>query len=787
MANIKNTVFFKTLRSAFALDPTLNYAIRPTILYFTQYQKSLDQYSVAEKDWSDDIVNFTSTIKPYHVRFDATVEKIFSKVDPVQISIDDEVHDKIQLNFENVIREPQLLGFDRQGYDWERGPSDMTLVAEYNPHYATDDLYNSQTGEMNSASNYQSLPIMKYTDNGCYIYNETSKVWVYYQPVSDGVKVVGGQWGYYAIKESEAPQEEDPQLGSFDSVAKPEDVAYLATVSRMSEIEILRDLFNDEFYFRNLANLTYFSKGWGDTERVVNSIGNYYKGNRIIDFFYRCGYDSDVLNEDQFDESVYQIDYCIDGDQYGELEQEDEFIVRKNISSEELLANNLRLDKLPMMNGSRQFTVRVYSVTNDTYTYLFNEVQYEDFDGYIELRMLPAGRSIVQLIYYDTERKEDTAYIDREDYLKRMIETFNNAVYRSKGSEQLDFSIKDGVVVEETINGNLNKLDVVDLDDYQYTVSILNKSTITNIIRNDKDEITGIEIASDIFTGSQEPRIPAELYLATPGYVYCDKMMIEYWERDNLTINSVKLHSLGTISVEPQIGDEIYSVRSVTESKDLDFVSVDYDNANWLTDETAVNLDYPNDREVYSYNIPIDQSELIPRDRIVLVWAQDVVQVQTYDVTRNGQNMYVTYSKNIKMPYVVNDRVVQPGMLMLEDQVIKFNTVTNNNNVSLILRDITGLEHNLKINDYLIVQNYTLLDSSDYIIDNDKVFITKRFVKPVKIRIQVVYFEDQKYIGTYNDPSELPEVSAIGDFAYIGNDIYTYTVSGWVNAGHIVG
>lgn len=149
--------------------------------------------------------------------------------------------------------------------------------------------------------------------------------------------------------------------------------------------------------------------------------------------------------------------------------------------------------------------------------------------------------------------------------------------------------------------------------------------------------------------------------------------------------------------------------------------------------------------------------------------------------------MYVTYSKNIKMPYVVNDRVVQPGMLMLEDQVIKFNTVTNNNNVSLILRDITGLEHNLKINDYLIVQNYTLLDSSDYIIDNDKVFITKRFAKPVKIRIQVVYFEDQKYIGTYNDPSELPEVSAIGDFAYIGNDIYTYTVSGWVNAGHIVG
>lgn len=743
MANIKNTVFFKTLRSAFALDPTLNYAIRPTILYFTQYQRSLEQYSVAEKDWSDNIVNFTSAIKPYHVRFDATVEKIFSKVDPVQISIDDEVHDKIQLNFENVIREPQLLGFDRQGYDWERGPSDMTLVAEYNPHYATDDLYNSQTGEMNSASNYQSLPIMKYTDDGCYIYNETSQVWVYYQPVSDGVKVVGGQWGYYAIKESEAPQEEDPQMGSFDSVAKPEDISYLATVSKLSEIEILRDLFNDEYYFRNLANLTYFSKGWDDTERVVNSIGNYYKGNRIIDYFYRCGYDSDVLNEDQFDESVYQIDYCIDGDQYGELEQEDEFIVRKNISSDELLANNLRLDKLPMMNGTRQFTVRVYSVWQDSYIYLLNEVQYEDFDGYIELKTMPVGRSIVQLIYYDTERREDTAYIDREDYMKKMIETFNNAVYRSKGSEQLDFSIKDSVVVEESINGNLNKLNVVDLDDQQYEVSILNKSTITNIIRNDKDEITGIEVAHDIFVGSQEPHIPVELYLAVPGYVYCDGMMIEYWERDNLTINSVKLHSLGTLSVEPQIGDEIYSVRSVTKFENLESISVNYDSANWLTDETAVNLDYPNIREVYSYNVPIDQSELKPRNHHVLVWAQDVVQVQTYDVTRNGQNMYISYSKNVKMPYIVNDRVVQPGMLMLEDQVIKFSSVTNNNNVSLILRDITGLEHNLKINDYLVVQNFTLLDPSEYEIDNNKVIITKKFLKPVKVRIQVVYFEDE--------------------------------------------
>lgn len=799
MANIKNTVFFKTLRSAFALDPTLNYAIRPTILYFTQYQKSLEQYSVAEKDWSDDIINFTSSIKPYHVRFDATVEKIFSKVDPVQLTIEDEIHDEIRLNFENVIREPQLLGFDKQGYDWERGPSDMSLVAEYNSHYATQDLYNTQTGEMDAAENYPSLPLMSYRSDGNYIYNETSNVWIPYQPISDGIKMIGGQWGYYAIKDAEASQAEDPQLGSFDSIADPDDVTYLATVSKLSELEILRDLFKDDYYFRNLANLTYFSKGWEDTERVVDSIGNNYKGNRIIDYFYLSGYDSDVLNEDQFDTSVYQIDYCIDGEQYGELEQEDEFIVRKNITSEELLATNLRLDKLPSMNGTRQFAVRIYHVTAvgdpedegykpaDSYEYLYNEQSYEDFDGYIELKRLPAGRSIVQLIYYDTERKEDTAYFDREDYLKIMTETFNNAVYRSKGSEQLDFNIKDSFVIEESVNGNLNRLFVVNFENKQFEISTLNKSTISDIARDDDGNVTDITVASNIFNGSQEPYIPSVLNLATPGYLYSNGMLIEYWERNDTTVSSVKLHSLDTVSLDLQSGDDVYSVRTITQIRTNETVSVTYDFPNWLTDETSETLDYPNDRDTYKYNIPVDQSELKPSDYEILVWAQDVVQVQTYDVTRNGQNMYVSYSKNITMPYVVNDIVVQPGRLYLEDQIITFNTVTNNG-TSLILREIDGLENNLKVGDYLVVQNFVQLDPSEYTISGSTVTITKKFVKPVRVRIQIVYFEHDPVALTVNTNPAEAEVTFVTPGTVSGKSItvnrgtlveYTVSASGY--------
>lgn len=738
MANIKNTVFFKTLRSAFALDSTLNYAIRPTILYFTQYQKALEQNSVAERDWSDDIINFTSSIKPYHVRFDATVEKIFSKVDPVQISIEDEIHDKIQLNFENVIREPQLLGFDKQGFDWERGPSDMASVLEYNSHYATQDLYNAQTNEMNAASTYPVLPIMKYGEDINYIYMEASKTWIPYQPISDGVKKIGGQWGFYAIKAAEASQDEDPQLGDFDSIASPEDIAYLASINKISELELLRDLFNDDYYFRNLANLTYFSKGWEDTERVVESIGNSYKGNRIIDYFYTTGYDSDVLNEDQFDTSVYQIDYCVNGAQYNESEQEDEFIVRKNISSDELVANNYRLDKLPMMNINRQIVVRIYSVSRGTYKYLFNEDQYHDFGSYIELTTRPLDHDIVQLIYYDTERKEDSAYIDREDYIKKMIETFNNALYRSKGSEQLDFSIKDSFVVEEKINNNLFKLYIVDFENQQYEMEVFANSTISDIVK-DGEEIVSITTAANIFEGSQEP-VLVPLHLATPAFVYCNGMLIEYWNRNGSTISELKLHSLSTVAKDLQIGDKIYSIKTITKLKTNEIEVANYDGSNWLTDETSVNLDYPNDREVYTYNIPIDQSELKPTNKEILVWAQDVVQVYNYDVTQNGQNMYISYSKNVKLPYVVNGEMIQPGTLVLEEQVINFNDFTNNN-VTLVLKDISGLKNNLKVGDYLVVQNFALLDPSDYIITDNKVTITKKFLKPVKIRIQVVYFE----------------------------------------------
>ena len=158
-----------------------------------------------------------------------------------------------------------------------------------------------------------------------------------------------------------------------------------------------------------------------------------------------------------------------------------------------------------------------------------------------------------------------------------------------------------------------------------------------------------------------------------------------------------------------------------------------------------------------------------------------------------------TLQSNQQVKIYLKDQVSEHEVTLLDTSV---NTITSNDHNQYIVKATYDgdpiVANPLYLGAYTLNVTLTDLNQDDFIlfdltktvwvrqnkqwVDTNEVYDTTYGSTSYPTIISHI---NEQYIGAYEDPSELPETTDIGNFAYVFVSIYVYQENGWVNVGYI--
>ena len=115
----QNQIFFSMLRHVLDEQPEIDWAFKTSLIFVKGFNAVLEQSPIDTVDQIDNILEYLNETKPFHTNFSGLTEQQSATREDASIEVVEIVNPKITLHFDRVSCEPDLPGYDTQGFDFE--------------------------------------------------------------------------------------------------------------------------------------------------------------------------------------------------------------------------------------------------------------------------------------------------------------------------------------------------------------------------------------------------------------------------------------------------------------------------------------------------------------------------------------------------------------------------------------------------------------------------------------------------------------------------------------------
>lgn len=119
MSHHQNEIFFSMLRHVLDEQEEIDWAFKTSLIFVKGFNAVLEQSPIDTANQIDNILEYLNETKPYHTNFSGLTEQQSASREDANLEVIEIVNPKVTIHFDRVSCDPDLPGYDTQGYDWE--------------------------------------------------------------------------------------------------------------------------------------------------------------------------------------------------------------------------------------------------------------------------------------------------------------------------------------------------------------------------------------------------------------------------------------------------------------------------------------------------------------------------------------------------------------------------------------------------------------------------------------------------------------------------------------------